>query len=173
MLSKETKAANKAANKVHTETISNDIDLSLINHVSQAPQGERVKSQLTIIKTDLNKSVEGGVRSVSAYFKEFRSNYKQVENWLLESNRRGRTFDVALIHDILKNGNIKPIFSGDVVVQTLRKETATKNNKEYKEPTQWSANRIFTAFVHAVETTKKPQPKATTTTTNDDDNQTF
>jgi len=171
-MSVTSKTATAKATKVIQETINSDIDLSLINHVSTAPQSEKVKSELTIIKTDLNKSVENGVRSVSAYFKEFRSNYKQVEKWLLESNRRGRTFNVELIHDILKNGNIKPIFSGDDLVQSLRAQTATKNGKPYKQPTQWSANRIMTAFVHAVETTKKPQPKATTTTS-DDDNQTF
>lgn len=171
-MSVTSKKATATASKVIQETITNDMDLSLINHVSLAPQSEKVKSELTIIKIDLNKSVDSGVRSVSAYFKEFRSNYKKVEKWLLEANRRGRTFDVQMIHDILKNGNIKPIFEGDNLVQSLRIDKCIEKGTEYKKPTQWSANRIFTAFVHAVETTTKPQPKAKTTP-QPDDNQKF
>lgn len=109
------------------------------------------QSQLTILKTTINKSVEGEVKSVSKYFSEFRKNFDNINAFLKEAHSKGRTFNAELCHDILMNGNLKEIIKSD---KTIQDNKASKNAK-FVAPTQWSANRMFVAFIHAVETTVK------------------
>lgn len=113
------------------------------------------QSQLTILKTTINKSVEGEVKSVSKYFSEFRKNFDNINAWLKEAHTKGRTFDPNLCHDILMNGKLSAIIDADKRIIEAKMVKANKEGKKFVAPTQWSANRMFVAFVHAVETTVK------------------
>ena len=121
---------------------------------------EKQTSQLVKIKKDVCSNIEGNVRSLSSYFAEFRKNYKNVENWLIEANGKGRTFDTNKVHEIINVGKLSYIIEADKLINALREEKATKEGKKYTSPSAWSANRIFVAFVRSVETTPKATPKA-------------
>lgn len=109
------------------------------------------KSQLTIIKTEVNKAVDGEVKSVSKYFAEFRKNFENINCWLKEANSKGRTFNPTVCHDILMNGKLSLLIEADKAITEARAKKATENGRKYSAPIQWSANRMFAAFVHAVE----------------------
>lgn len=108
------------------------------------------KSQLTIIKTDINRNVESNVKSVSAYFNEFRKNHAAVKAWLKEAHTKGRTFDANVAHDILMIGNMKALLSGSDKIEAAKMD---KLGSKYKAPNGWSAARMFTSFIAAAETT--------------------
>ncbi len=116
---------------------------------------EKQTSQLVKIKKDVCQNIEGNVRSVSSYFAEFRKNYKNIEGWLIEANSKGRTFNTEKVHEIVNIGKLSFIIEADKLIIQEREERATKEGKKFSAPTQWSANRIFVAFVRSVETTKK------------------
>ena len=113
------------------------------------------QSQLVILKTTINKSVEGEVKSVSKYFSEFRKNFDNINIWLKEAHTKGRTFNPELCHDILMNGKLAYIIDADKSIIEAKQVNANKEGKKFVAPTQWSANRMFVAFIHAVETTTK------------------
>ena len=110
------------------------------------------QSQLTVLKTSINKEVEGNVKSVSAYFTEFRKNFENIRAYIKEAHTKGRTFDADLIHEILMVGNIKPLLAASDKIEAAKVE---KLGSKYKAPTSWSANRMFMCFVVATETTTK------------------
>ena len=115
------------------------------------------KSQLTIIKTDINRNVESNVKSVSAYFNEFRKNHAAIKAWLKEAHTKGRTFDANVAHDILMIGNMKALLAGSDKIEAVKMD---KLGSKYKAPNGWSAARMFASFVAATETT--PGSKTTT-----------
>ena len=128
--------------------------LNPFNGLENKPAKKTV-SQLTTIKTTINKNVDGEVKSVSKYFSEFRKNFDNINSWLKEAHTKGRTFNPDLCHDILMNGKLALIVDADKKIIEAKQAKANKDGKKFVTPTQWSANRMFVAFVHAVETTKK------------------
>lgn len=160
MSSKEKTAKLAAEQKQQVKTT--DIVLH-IEGIGTKVQAERVQSELSIIRNRVNKTVEKNTRSLSSYFKEFRTEKKDIAQWLRGAHARGRTFNESLVHDIIINGNIQPIRDAADLIQAERKAKAESEGKEYKEPQNWSAARLNAAFIRAVETTVKPQPKAATT----------
>ena len=116
---------------------------------------EKTTSLLVAIKKDINSTIESNTRSVSSYFSEFRKNYRNIESWLKEANNKGRTFDTEKIHTIINVGKLALIIEADKLLQTERDQKALKEGKKFTSPQNWSANRMFVAFVKAVETTKK------------------
>jgi len=116
---------------------------------------EKSTSLLVAIKKDINSTIESNTRSVSSYFAEFRKNYRNIENWLKEANNKGRTFDPEKIHTIINVGKLALIIEADKLLQSERDTKALKEGKKFTSPQTWSANRMFVAFVKAVETTKK------------------
>lgn len=116
---------------------------------------KKVASELTLLKTSINKTVEGEVKSVSKYYSEFRKTYESINKWLKLQNEKGRTFDPVKCHEILMVGNLKALTDSDKAINEGKATKAANEGKKYVYPTQWSANRMFVAFVHAVETTIK------------------
>lgn len=132
--------SNKSAKAITSANISLSIDG--LDKVTKSVAVKTV-SALTVSKTTVIKTTEGETRSPSSYFKNFRAQYKELENFLKLANAKGRTFNISLIHEIIMNGQLKPILEADTVIQ---------NAKKVPQST-WSANRLFVAFLSAVETT--------------------
>lgn len=141
---------------VKNQTITSEISKTVnpFNGLDNKPT-KKTASQLTTIKTTINKNVDGEVKSVSKYFSEFRKNFDNINSWLKEAHTKGRTFNPDLCHDILMNGKLALIVDADKKIIEAKQAKANKDGKKFVTPTQWSANRMFVAFVHAVETTKK------------------
>lgn len=142
-----------------TTTVSNKVfkiatTINPFNGLENKPAKKTV-SQLTTLKTTINKNVDGEVKSVSKYFLEFRKNFDNINAWLKEAHTKGRTFNPELCHDILMNGKLSFIVDADKSIMRAKQAKANKEGKKFVAPTQWSANRMFVAFVHAVETTTK------------------
>ena len=141
-------------NKVEKNILIDTSNLNPFNGLENKPAKKTV-SQLTTLKTTINKNVDGEVKSVSKYFSEFRKNFDNINAWLKEAHTKGRTFNPELCHDILMNGKLSFIVDADKSIMRAKQAKANKEGKKFVAPTQWSANRMFVAFVHAVETTTK------------------
>lgn len=101
----------------------------------------KVKSELVIAKESLTKGIEQDVRSVSSYFKELRKRPEQLKTFLSEAQKKGRKFDSAKIHTIINTGDLKTLTDADMEICNQRNST----------PKNWSANRLFVAFLRATE----------------------
>ena len=141
------KAIQNKVNKKESLVLTS---LNPFNGLENKPAKKTV-SQLTTLKTTINKNVDGEVKSVSKYFSEFRKNFDNINAWLKEAHTKGRTFNPELCHDILMNGKLGVIIDADKEIQSAK----MAKNPKLLFPSQWSANRMFVAFIHAVETTTK------------------
>jgi hypothetical protein len=149
------KTAKKETVKVSTNVsdLTNNVK-SIENEftfLSNKPAKVVTKSELTIQRMVVTDSMESNVKSVSTYFNEMRKNHKEIAVWLKTANSKGRTFDGEVIHDVLMNGNIKPVLKASDIIEGAK----VAKNPKYVTPKFWSANRLFAAFVNAVETTVK------------------
>lgn len=117
---------------------------------------KKVVSELSQLTQTINKDVEGSVRSVSSYFKEFRKKGSELTAKMKLYNVKGRTFNPELCHKILNCGDIKPIYEGSDRYEDARRAKLLSEGKEYKPFSGvWSANRLQTVFFFVVETTPK------------------
>lgn len=139
-----TKKANKSA--------KTEITMSL-SHLSTKSVTAKTESALTTARRNVVKETNNEVRSISSYFREFRKTFKNIEIYLNEAHKKGRTFNAELIQDILMVGNIKPIIEADERLQARKETEARAKGKKFTAPLLWSGDRIFTAFILAVETT--------------------
>ena len=135
-------------------TLKVEAMINPFNGLDNKPMKKNV-SELTLLKTSINKTVEGEVKSVSKYYSEFRKTYDNINKWLKLQNEKGRTFDPLKCHEILMVGNLKAVTDSDRAINEGKATKAANEGKKYVYPVQWSANRMFVAFVHAVETTVK------------------
>jgi len=126
-----------------------------VSHLTQKSVIVKTESALTIARRNVITEMTKEVRSISSYFREFRRTFKDIETYLNEAHKKGRTFNSQLIQDILMIGNIKPIIAADEKIQALKSASARAKGKKFTEPQLWSANRLFIAFIVAVETTPK------------------
>lgn len=138
--------------KKASKNAKTEIQIS-VSHLATKSVSAKTESAMTTARKNVVTEINGQVRSVSSYFREFRRTFKDIEIYLNEAHKKGRTFNAELIQDILMIGNIKPIIEADTRLQ-MRKETeARAKGKKFTAPTAWSGSRIFTAFILAVETT--------------------
>lgn len=136
--------SNKSAKAITSSSITMNID----NLGTKLPAIKSV-SAITQAKTTINQNVESGTRSMSSYFKEFRANHREIESFLKLAHAKGRTFNVQLVHDIIMNGKLAPLTESDAILQNAKKVPAKV----------WSANRMFQAFILAIETTPSKKTK--------------
>ena len=147
----------KNGNLKPTDELTNIVRLSELDFLKEKSAATKVLSAMVEAKQTTIKETEKNTRSVSAYFKEFRKNFASTETYLREAHKKGRTFNSDFIHDILMNGNLKKVTDADLILVEKRSTEAQNKGKKYTRPTQWSAKRVWDAFIFAVETT---QPKS-------------
>lgn len=94
------------------------------------------QARKTVIQT-----IDGNVKSLSSYFKEFRKNHENLQKFIIEAQVKGRRFDGAVIHDIVNNGKLSLITEQDDIIQAAKEKKAVT----------WSGTRLFTAFLRACE----------------------
>lgn len=111
-------------------------------------------SELSQITQTINKTVEGNVRGLSSYFKEFRKSGADLNSKMKLYNAKGRTFNTELCHKIINLGEISHITKGSDMLEVDRKNRLGDKYKEWNGI--WSANRLQTIFFFVVETTVKP-----------------
>lgn len=148
---------NGAKNSNVLETLQPIVTLSNLDFLKEKSASVKTVSAMVEAKQTTIKETEKNTRSVSAYFKEFRKNFVSTEIYLREAHKKGRTFNADLIHDVLMNGNLKTITDADVKLTLKRETEALAKGKKFVSPNNWSAKRIWDAFIFAVETT---EPKA-------------
>lgn len=146
---------------VTVQTKSNPLN-NLVNSVNVSFEGlnnlpaKKQVSELSQITQTINKTVEGNVRGLSSYFKEFRKQGNELTAKMKLYNSKGRTFDVELCHKIINLGEISHITKGSDILEETKKSKAQKEGKTYKEWNGiWSSNRLQTVFFFVVETAKK------------------
>lgn len=110
-------------------------------------------SELSQLTQSINKTIEGNVRGLSSYFKEFRKSGADLNAKMKLYNAKGRTFDVELCHKIINLGEISHITKGSDMLEIDRKNRLGDKYKEWNGV--WSANRLQTVFFFVVETTLK------------------
>lgn len=144
---------------VNINPLENLITLSNLDFLKEKSASVKTVSAMVEAKQTTIKETEKNTRSVSAYFKEFRKNFASTETYLREAHKKGRTFNADLIHDVLMNGNLKTITDADVKLTLKRETEALAKGKKFISPTNWSAKRIWDAFIFAVETTESKKAK--------------
>ena len=110
-------------------------------------------SELSQLTQSINKTVEGNVRGLSSYFKEFRKSGADLNAKMKLYNAKGRTFNTDLCHKIINLGEISHITKGSDMFEVDRKNRLGDKYKEWNGI--WSANRLQTVFFFVVETTPK------------------
>ena len=123
--------------------------------VNVLPEKKQV-SELSQLTQSINKTVEGSVRGLSSYFKEFRKSGADLNAKMKLYNAKGRTFNTDLCHKIINLGEISHITKGSDMFEDDRKSRLLSEGKEYKPFSGvWSANRLQSVFFFVVETTPK------------------
>ena len=110
-------------------------------------------SELSQLTQSINKTVEGNVRGLSSYFKEFRKSGADLNAKMKLYNAKGRTFNTDLCHKIINLGEISHITKGSDMFEKKKKNRLGDKYKEWNGI--WSANRLQTVFFFVVETTPK------------------
>lgn len=113
-------------------------------------------SELSQLTQSINRTVEGNVRGLSSYFKEFRKTGSELSAKMKLYNAKGRTFDSELCHKIINCGDISYITKGSDRYEETRKNKAISEGKEFKTWNGvWSSDRLQKIFFFVVETTPK------------------
>jgi hypothetical protein len=120
--------------------MKSNVNLELVNVEFLKTPVKRGQSELSISRRTLVKGVDKEVKSLSAYFKEFRKS-SELKNFLSLAHARGRTFDPDKVHAIVNCGDIKTLLAADEEIQSAKKNPAQN----------WSGQRVLTAFVAATE----------------------
>ena len=111
-------------------------------------------SELSQLNQSINRTVEGNVRGLSSYFKEFRKKGSELSAKMKLYNAKGRTFDSDLCHKIINCGEILHITKGSDRYENEKRAKAISQGKEHKDWNGvWSADRLQKIFFFVVETT--------------------
>jgi len=98
-------------------------------------------SPLAAARKTLIQDIDGNVKSLSSYFKEFRKNHENLAKFITEAQAKGRRFDAEKVHAIINVGTLSLITSEDDQIQAAKSKPAKT----------WSGTRLFQAFIRATE----------------------
>lgn len=143
-----------SSNATAVTAASNLTNVVIVDFTGVNLPTSRKFSELVLVTRGINTRVEGSVKGLSSYFKEFRKESKQLREKIDLYRAKGRTFDSDLCHRIINMGEIKPITDGSDRFESLKKDRAEKAGKKYTPFNGvWSAARMQTVFFFVIETT--------------------